>query len=238
MHGVIQAHSYITDMQISASESLIKHSLASQLRAEIMGGSLLPGERIVEGTWSRHFGVAQGSIREAINILAHEGFVTKTSGRSARVVNLNEDDVIHLYAVRGALEGLAARTAASLRVDPAKLKLALVGMRAAAGDGRKEALLDQDLEFHLELCRLSANPFLIAHAARILLPFFAFIRIRLITAKKGVEIWQRDLESHQKIIDLIIEGDGEIAELYVRKSMTRFATAVFNAWRRDKGPAQ
>ena len=90
-----------------ASGSLVKSTLASRLRDEISSGALPPGVRIIEGTWGRKLGVAQGSIREAINLLAQEGFVTKISGRSARVVILNEQDVLHLYELRGAMEGLA-----------------------------------------------------------------------------------------------------------------------------------
>ena len=92
-----------------ASGSLVKSALADRLRDEISSGALPPGVRIIEGTWGRKLGVAQGSIREAINLLAQEGFVTKVSGRSARVVSLNEQDVLHLYEIRGAIEGLAAR---------------------------------------------------------------------------------------------------------------------------------
>src|SRR3981189_1893828 len=97
------AHSALT------GNGFVKHDLADRLRTEIMNGSLPRGVRIVEGKWAQKFGVAQGSIREAINILALEGFVNKESGRSARVVHLTEKDVAQLYELRGALEGLAAR---------------------------------------------------------------------------------------------------------------------------------
>jgi DNA-binding GntR family transcriptional regulator len=227
----------MTQTGSAMSETLVKHSLASQLRAEIMSGTLRPGVRIVEGTWARRLGVAQGSIREAINILAQEGFVTKASGRSARVVKLSEEDILHLYALRGALEGLAARTAASLKADVTKLQLALDGMCAAAKEGRCEVLLDQDLEFHLELCRLSGNPFLVAHSRRILLPLFAFVRIRVIADRRGTEGWKRDLESHQKIIDLLVDGDADVAEVYVRKAMTRYAMTAFDAWEKRSNEA-
>src|ERR1700723_3862789 len=104
---------------------LVKHTVAEQLRAEIVSGALKPGVRIVEGTWGRKFGVAQGSIREAINILAQEGFVAKASGRSARVVSLSEDDVRKQYELRGALEGLAGRLAAEHKADTAALQKAI-----------------------------------------------------------------------------------------------------------------
>src|SRR5580700_5859286 len=94
-----------------AASGLIKDHLSNKLRAEILSGSLKPGERIVEGKWAAKFGVAQASIREAINILAQAGFVTKASGRSARVIHLSKTDVGHIYQLRGAMEGLAARLA-------------------------------------------------------------------------------------------------------------------------------
>src|ERR1700761_2706206 len=102
-----------------SSGSLVKSALANRLRDEISSGALPPGVRIIEGTWGRKLGVAQGSIREAINLLAQEGFVVKVSGRSARVVNLNEQDVLQLYELRGAIEGLAAGRAALRRRETA-----------------------------------------------------------------------------------------------------------------------
>ena len=95
-----------------STEGLVKKTLAERLLAEIMKGTLSPGTRIIEGKWAQQFGVAQGTIREAINILERDGFVTKEWGRSARVVNLTEKDVVELYQMRNAVEGLAANLAA------------------------------------------------------------------------------------------------------------------------------
>ena len=100
-----------------ATNGLIKNLLSDKLRAEILNSSLKPGERIVEGKWAAKFGVAQASIREAINILAQEGFVTKAPNRSARVIHLSEIDVSHIYYLRGSIEGLAARLAARFRIE-------------------------------------------------------------------------------------------------------------------------
>jgi DNA-binding GntR family transcriptional regulator len=214
----------------TSGETLIKHELAKLLRQEIIKGALQPGVRIVEGTWARRFSVAQGSIREAINILAQEGFVTKAAGRSARVVNFSEEDVLDLYSLRGALEGLAARLAAEHTPDTAVLGGALAAMRTAAAEDKGEDLLDNDLAFHLELCRLSANSYVVDHARRVLLPFFAFVRIRLIASGQGTGAWGRDLEAHQRIIDLLREGEGDVVEQYVRRVMARFSVTAYKNW--------
>jgi DNA-binding GntR family transcriptional regulator len=213
---------------------LIKNLLSDKLRAEILNGSLKPGERIVEGKWAAKFGVAQASIREAINILAQEGFVTKAPNRSARVIHLSEIDVSHIYYLRGAIEGLAARLAAQFRQDIDILQVTMDSMRESARTGDREALIDCDLHFHLALCELSHNPYLIEHARRILVPLFAFVRMRVSASGQSTSAWQKDLEAHQRIIDLIREGEGEVAEQYVKKAMDRFAKTAYDYWEKRK----
>ena len=213
-----------------ATSGLIKNNMSDQLRAQILNGSLKPGERIVEGKWAAKFGVAQASIREAVNILAQEGFVTKTPGRSARVIHLSETDVGHIYQLRGAIEGLAARLAAQSRQDLNVLQATMDAMRESAGTGNREGLVDCDLLYHLGLCDLSHNPYLIEHARRILVPLFAFVRMRVSASGQSTSAWKKDLEAHQRIIDLIREGESEVAEQYVKRAMERFAKTAYDYW--------
>lgn len=209
---------------------LVKRDLADRLRGEIMSGSLPSGDRIVEAKWAQKFGVAQGSIREAINILAFEGFISKEAGRSARVVHLSEIDVAQLYEVRGAIEGLAARLAARKGSDLSRLESLVASMRRAASEGNCEALLHHDLQFHLQLCELSGNPFVVEQSRRLLVPFFAFVRMRVAASGQTTSPWDNDLEAHQRIIDLLREAEGEVVELYVKKAMTRFAKNAYDNW--------
>jgi DNA-binding GntR family transcriptional regulator len=213
-----------------AGNGLVKRDLADRLRTEIMNGSLPRGVRIVEGKWAQKFGVAQGSIREAINILALEGFVNKESGRSARVVHLTEKDVAQLYELRGALEGLAARLAVQMRPDLSNIQSAVDSMRRAASETNCEALLRHDLQFHLGLCELSGNPFIVEQSRRLLVPFFAFVRMRVAASGQTTSPWDKDLEAHQRIIDLVREAEGEVAEQYVKKAMARFAKTAYDNW--------
>ncbi len=211
---------------------LVKNSVAELLREQIIQGSLMPGERIVETKWALRFGVAQASIREAINILAQDGFISKTSGRSARVILLSEQDVAHLYAMRGVIEGLAARLATEGGSNLECLQATVHQMHEAFMTGSQGSLLDADLRFHLELCRLSQNPYVIEYARRILLPFFAFVRMRVITSGQETSVWGKDMKAHQRIVDLMRDGEGEVAEHYVKKAMERFGKTVYALWER------
>ena len=212
------------------SKDLRKHEMAERLLSEIVGGVLSPGEQISERTWAQKFGVAQASIREAINILERDGFVTKESGRSARVVNLSQQDVFQLYQVRAALEGMAGFLAASSGADVSDLQQIVEEMQIASETHNSKALTDCDLRFHLELCRLSGNSHLLAYAQKLLRPFFAFVRMRVSVSGQGTSAWGHDVEAHQRIVDLIRDGEAELTEHYVKKSMTRFASTARRNW--------
>jgi DNA-binding GntR family transcriptional regulator len=214
----------------SALSGLLKTNIAEMLREQIMTGTLAPGERIIEAKWANRFGVAQASIREAINILAQDGFISKESGRSARVIRLSEGDVADLYDLRGVIEGLAARNAAAGNPNLATLQASVHQMREASEAGDRQKLLDADLQFHLELCRLSQNPYVIEQARRILLPFFAFVRMRVTTSGQETKVWEKGLESHQRIVDLLREGEPEVAEHYVKRVMARFGKTAYDVW--------
>jgi len=224
------------NLSSTSGGALVKHTLADQLRAEIVNGALKPGTRIVEGFWGRKFGVAQGSIREAINILAQEGFVSKAPGRSARVVHLTEQDVLRLYELRGALEGLAGRLASERRADTTELQNAVKMMRRAVKENKAAELLDADLSFHLELCQLSGNPYLVEYAKRILLPFFAFVRMRVVASGQETTPWNQDLEAHQRIHDFVREGEGRIAEQYIQQVMAKFSSTAYDQWEKKPLP--
>lgn len=209
---------------------MLKEQLAAQLREAIIDGRLEPGQRVIEGTWAREFGVAQASVREAINILIAEGLLTKDSGHSARVTSYSEDDVTGLYQIRAVLEGLAAYLIAQQKVDVERLERELDGMESAirARDVRK--VLKHDLDFHLAMSELSGNPFLYESAKRVLVPLFAFVLLRVLKNGQGAEAWEADLPRHRRMVELIREGDPVIAEHYVRRSYQQFVRSAYAVW--------
>ncbi|WP_263357952.1 GntR family transcriptional regulator [Acidicapsa ligni] len=212
------------------SSLLVKQTLAKKLREEIIRGSLVPGQRIIEGSWARQFGVAQTSVREAINLLIGEGFVTKASGRSARVTSYTEADIAEIYELRGALEGLAARLVTQRKVDLAPLQEALKEMRRATKAGEIRRLIEADLRFHLCLCELSGNGFLQAQVSTLLVPLFAFVSMRAVQVHQTAKAWESDLGRHKRIIELISEGDPAAAEFTVRATMQQFAARAYGIW--------
>jgi DNA-binding GntR family transcriptional regulator len=90
----------------------------AQLRAEILEGEFLPGERLGEVELAGRFGVSRTPVREALRALESEGLVELQPGRGASVVDLTEQSLEAIFEMRARVEGLAAHNAAtSLAAD-------------------------------------------------------------------------------------------------------------------------
>src|SRR5213592_3242890 len=89
----------------------------ARLRDLIVQGLLAPGSRIVETEIATRLGVSRTPVREALQRLQQEGFVTGNPGAQQSrltVAPLTKADVHELLNIVGVLEGLGAYEAASL----------------------------------------------------------------------------------------------------------------------------
>ena len=222
---------------LTPPKPLVKQSLAAALREKIVSGAIKPGEVIVEGKWAAHFGVAQGSVREALNILASEGFVQKAHGRRARVTNFTREDVEQIYKLRGSLEGLAARLIVEQQKDLSAMEKAWGDMQRAAAAGDIKRLTDADLHFHLALCDLPSNRFLREHARRLLVPLFAFVLMRVHTNQRGSTPWNNSIGLHGRILAALRLGDPFLAEQFVVRATHDFAVVAYDDWEMKTGPS-
>jgi len=212
------------------SPALLKQSLAMRLRDEILRGRIAPGQKIIEGRWARHFGVAQLSIREALNILAVEGFVTKRHGRSARVVSLTETDIIHIYQIRGALEGLAARLIAEHKPPLQDIESAMTAIQVAVASNDPLKVIDSVQRFHLCILEKTENPLLLDTGKRLIVPLLAFTRMRVQAKNLDASPWVPEVSNHQRILDALRMGDPHLAEQTVVHITSLFLKAALVVW--------
>jgi DNA-binding GntR family transcriptional regulator len=225
-------------MSTVESSALVKESLAARMREAIVEGRLRPGQRVIESEWARQFGVAQASVREAINLLILDGFLVKSAGRSARVPRYTQQDIAQIYEVRGALEGLAAQLAAARRADLTPIELALNRMETALAKSEVDVkdLLENDLAFHLALAEASGNPLLSDMLGRLLRPLFTFVLLRMIETRVNTESWMRDLPRHREMIYLMRESEPVLAGRFVQHCISRFMTSAQAVWLPDAIP--
>lgn len=86
-------------------------NLVEDIRAEIVTGTIAPGETLVQEELAHRFGVSRMPVREALKHLQMLGFVTVEDNKRARVAALSRDDFIEIYDMRESAEVLAIRSA-------------------------------------------------------------------------------------------------------------------------------
>jgi len=215
------------DMSTAEPSVLVKETLTAQLREAIVERRLRPGQRVVEAEWAREFAVSQASVREAINRLILDGFLVKTAGRSARVPLYTQEDVACIYEVRGALEGLAAKLAASKKADLTDMDAALARMEQALARNDVKDLVNSDLDFHLALAKAADNPVLADMLSRLLRPLFTFVLLRMVETPENIENWLPDIPRHRQMVAMIRETDSVLAGQFAEHCVSRF---VVSAW--------
>src|SRR5437763_5675281 len=99
--------------QAHASTSNAADSVYNTLRGAIVEGQLDPGDSLIEWHVARNFGTSRTPVREALLRLEAEGLAFRVPRRGLVVRHVSEHEIREVYAVRTALEALAAREAAN-----------------------------------------------------------------------------------------------------------------------------
>jgi len=146
---------------LEASSSLIDQVYKRLLEA-ISDHSLPPGFRIRQGELADKLRVSRQPISHALHLLHRQGLVVEAGRKGFRVTPVDPDHIRRLYEVRGALDGLAARLAASRvgedKPGARKLESATREGRRIREDTPLPELIRLDVAFHRELYELSGNP--------------------------------------------------------------------------------
>lgn len=88
-----------------------KEQVLSTLRTAVFKGDLKQGEEITQNEMADKLGVSRMPVREAFQILHHEGIIRIQDNRRVVVVGLTRDDAADHYDIRAHLEALAAKKA-------------------------------------------------------------------------------------------------------------------------------
>jgi DNA-binding GntR family transcriptional regulator len=80
-----------------------------RLRADILGGQLVPGQRLKFPELSERYQASVGATREALTRLAADGFVTTRAHQGYLVTPLSHEDLAELTRARVELESLVLR---------------------------------------------------------------------------------------------------------------------------------
>jgi DNA-binding GntR family transcriptional regulator len=197
----------------------------------IVDGELAPGTKMIVRVLSERLGLSATPIKSALAALERDGFLFAIPHRGFYVPEIGLRDMLEIYELREALDGIAGRKVA--RADGAAefvrtvLHPLLAHQRECAEAGDLAGLRDLDNHFHQAIWHACGS----VRLAQVADNLGGQIRLAWqVQAAGGV---QRALREHEAIMDAIAAGDPERAErasrAHVRHSAVAFEKAVRQA---------
>ena len=188
------------------------------LQTAIVKGEIAPGSKISETELARAYGISRGPLREALHRLEGQKLVVRAPHVGARVAELSRQELSELYQIRESLEGLACRLAAA-RMRPEEVDELRAVLREHERDeafqaGRGYYQQEGDFDFHYRIVQGSGNGMLIRLLCDELYQLARMYRIQYsATPNRPAQAFAE----HHRILDAIADGDGELAELLMRR---------------------
>src|SRR4051812_44175722 len=195
-----------------ASRRSLAQQAADLVREAIFAGHFPPGAPLREVELAASLGVSRGSVREGLGLLEREGLITGGWHRGTTVIEVTATAVEEVYAVRAALDRLAATTAQQV-ATPEQLKSLDDLVDAMAAEPADPALLALDIAFHDQIYDLAGNQRLTAawQAIRSQLYLFQSRRVEL-----GAEHYRAGVVGEHRELVTLLRGTDQ--ELLARKA--------------------
>lgn len=204
-------------IDLRADGGTIPDRVFSLLREAIIKGEIAAGSKISEPELARAYGISRGPLREAIGRLEACGLVVRRPNVGARVVSMSSAQLLEIFHVREALEGMAARLAArnmtTAEVADLRVLLDQHGGQIERDSGHAYFQREGDLDFHYRIVQGSHNHRLIELLCNDLYHVVRLYRYQFgMPSKRG----PRAFVEHGYIVDAIERRDQEMAELMMR----------------------
>ncbi|ENM5734787.1 GntR family transcriptional regulator [Vibrio mimicus] len=202
-----------TEKENTKSENLTEYLIEA-----IVEGELAPGSKISEPELAKRFQVSRGPLREALMRVEGLGLIERIPHIGARVTQLSPTKLVELYAVREALEGMAARLAARniTEIELAGLEslLSTHSTHIDQVEGASYFHQQGDFDFHYRIIQASRNQQLIGLLCDEL---YHLLRMYRYQSPRSHSRPVEALEEHKFILRAIRQRDEELAEMLMRR---------------------
>lgn len=193
-------------MTTDAARSLTEEAHL-RIRTDIIQGRIRPNVHLVAGDLARQLDISRTPIREALQLLASEGLVVAT-GRGFVVREHTPEEIQQIYEVRAALEGMAARLAATRATDAQIEAVEKVGAHTkAAAESPRDVIVDLNNAFHEAIMLAAGNPRLQTINQRNSTHFFNYNIAKLYSHEEAAQA----IAEHEILLKAIKRRDGEAA---------------------------
>jgi len=130
--------------------SSLKDKAYIAIKDAILSLKLEPSAPLVEGDLAQQLGISKTPVRDALQELEREGFVTRVLFKGTYVTDVTMKDMAQVFPLRAVLEGLAARLATPLFTSPELDQIAadLTAAEAALDKGNLALCSERGQKLH------------------------------------------------------------------------------------------
>jgi DNA-binding GntR family transcriptional regulator len=217
----------IPELWDGASGSLADRAYL-RLREEIIRVALSPGTVLREDELTQRLGVGRTPIREAVQRLHRDGFVTVIPRRGTLVSEINITDLAAIYEVRLHLESWEAGLAAQRMTDQEREEArSLIGeLDDLQPDDGHEPLLVLDRRIHRFVYACGKNDYLVEtldryHNLSLRIIHFAMKRYPALTPSLDQVV-----HDQRTLLTALCDGDVSLAEATARAHVMKFEDAI------------
>lgn len=201
----------------STDAATLQEQVYHLVKSRILNRELKPGQYINDTQVAEELNISRTPVREAFQLLEHEGLLISEARRGWRVYTLSLQDLHEIFDIKVALEGMMARRAAECR-DEAKraaLKDALARMARAAETNDYQAWWQADVDLHIAIAEMCGNE----RARRVIRNLneqWQRVRIGFVAMEGRM---QRSIPEHTAFVESILAGDADAAEQHIRSHL-------------------
>jgi len=185
----------------------------------IYQGRLAPGSAVNEAALAQEFGVSRGPVREAVRRLQGIKLVTREPYMKARVVTMSPAEVVELFQLRMALEGMACNLA-TRRITDSEIDALIADLEADHRNRLKGGDMPRVFDLHESIVRASGNS-RIVHA--LCEDLYHLLRIYRRHSGTVLERKEDAYTEHWQILRAMKSRDAELAESLMRAHIGRAA---------------
>ena len=212
----------------SINRPTLHEELVERLRNLVVEDVLKPGEKVPEKQLCDSLGVSRTPLREALKVLASEGFVVLQANRGARVASVTREELENTFPVLATLEQLAGELACQ-HMDSAEIELIEsrhADMLKAYSSHDRQAYFKANQDIHQALIRGARNDILESHHKLLA----ARVRRARFMANLSDERWAQAIDEHEAMMGLLRDRDadglGKSMKLHMMNKLSALVKAL------------
>lgn len=203
---------YTMPAYLSAKERAFK-----QIQEWIIDGTLQPKEKLNDIDLAKAIGVSRTPVREALQMLNFQGFVTMKPGVATLVSDINADDIVKILPPLAALQSLAAELATSVIDEENMIVLRRINenFEQELENDNFYAALKYDEQFHAKIVGICRNEYIESAVSM----FQA--HVRRLFFQKSIILTKDSVKEHKALIAAFEQKDKDEASRIARENWYR-----------------